>query len=194
MATNRPAKTRAAVFYGNNFQKVCKALKLSATVLDKENVASKGTCTKLNRGFRGRPIEEATKDNIIDFLLLHAGRNPELAERLDARGLVVEECILPATFRLTDSACAMLAGADLKAVNAIQSDRVTFHQINRLARGEYGVKKHVVAAARQIAELASFPGSLDELFEDGSDDPHRCYPSIYLNNVAPEVQLLLIRG
>lgn len=174
------------------FARVCAALRISATHLDKHEVASKGTCTKLNRDFKGHPIEEQKRDQIVEYLLDFAEKHPERAKRVEKRELVIEECILPAIFRLTDAACAMLAGHALNNGGVLRDDKITYHQANLLAKGHYGVRKHVEAAARQLVKLTGYAGELGDLIEE-EDDSNKCYPCIYRVNRDRGVQLTLIK-
>lgn len=189
----KQAKTRAAVYYGNKFNTVCRTLGITASALDAEGVASKTTCSKLNRDFKGFPVEEITRNRIIDRLIEQGDRMPVRRERLQQKGISIDDCLLPATYRLTDAACALASRLTLNHGGVFRRDGITFHQVMRLSKGDFAVLKHVEALARQIANADLYSGPIEELVDDQSEDHNLCYPVIYRSG-RQEVQLTLLRN
>ena len=192
--------TRAAVFYGDRFSDACSAFRVTGAELDKAGVVSTGTITKLNRRYRGSPVEAATRDRIIDHF--RKTLNQEIRERLAARGIDLENILLPATFRLTERACLLYErlGMPYRIAGVLRADLLYDQGIHIMMRGGFGVYKHVIAVAEHIYAsgredpAAQWITSAVDLVED-VPDPNACHPSIYrIEHVHREAQLTLLPG
>ncbi len=191
MDGNKKAKTRYAVYYGYHFSRICSTLQIRYSELDKNKIAASNTCTKLHKGFRGDPVEAFTRNKIVGYLQSVADGHPERATQLVSAGFDIEEALLPATYRLTDAACALLTNHTLTATSPFRKDGITRHQVNLLSKGQFAVEKHVLSAARQVIELTDFNGELEDLIQE-SDDTNMCHPCIYRVNKKPVALLSLM--
>lgn len=191
--------TRAAVFYGDRFSDACIAFRISGADLDAARVISTGTTTKLNRRYRGAPVENATRDRIVDFF--RTKLSPEIQERLNAKGLDLEQILLPATFRLTDQACVLYGriGKAYRPGGLLKADQIYDQSVQLMMRGAYGVRKHVILVADYILENSR--PFLDQGIAHSTDlieempDHNACHPSIYRTEPRQrEAQLTLLPG
>jgi hypothetical protein len=192
--------TRAAVFYGDRFSEACSVFRISGAVLDAANVVSTGTTTKLNRRYRGAPIENATRDRIVDYF--RKALNPEIQERLRAKGIDLEQILLPATFRLSDHGCVLYTRLDrpYRITGILKADYVSDTNVRLILRGGYGVRKHIISVAEHIfqygGDLVSAGGisAPDDLVEEMTDY-NACHPSIYrIEGRSRDTQWTLLSG
>jgi hypothetical protein len=192
--------TRAAVFYGDRFSEVCVAFRVTGAALDTANVISTGTTTKLNRRYRGEPVESATRDKIVDYF--RNKLNSEIQERLHARSIDLDNVLLPATFRLSDQACLLYEhlANPYRPTRALKADHIHDVHVRSILRGEYGVQKHILSVAEHIFEnsreqlVAVGLSTVADLIEEMTDH-NACFPSIYSGDRwEREVQLTLLPG
>lgn len=173
--------TRAAVYYGDRFNDACRILRVSSTMLRDAEVISTGTTTKLRRRYKGEPVEEATRDRIVEFFLDRA--DPAALDKLAAKNIDIEtNVLLPANWRLTEHACGLAKGLPSYVRDAAMKwDHIEDHQIRLMLRGGHAVHKHVHSIARHILSAAARAGLDTRRIEpenllDQSDDNNTVQP------------------
>jgi hypothetical protein len=154
------------------------------TVLTAAHVISAATYTKLRRRYRGQPVEQATRDKLVEYFA--SRRNAAIDARLAAMNVDVETALLPATFRLTKQArdCAKDVPSFKRDIT-MKRDHIDDRQVARILRGAYAVHKHLHPIACHILRACQdleidLPGcdSADDLIEE-SDDHNICFPLAY---------------
>ncbi len=178
--------TRGAIYFGDRLSDACTVLSVNGTMLRDAEVISTGTFTKLRRRYRGLPVEEATRNKIIEFL---KDRTDDRARvRFAAIKLDLENDVLvPAWCQLTDQ--ARIAANNVRPfvrTKVMRADHIDHAHIAALLRGGYAVRKHVFPIAQHIFENCQaaeiqLPGcnSSDDLINDEAFDHNICCPSIY---------------
>lgn len=178
--------TRGAIYFGDRLNEACSVLGVNGTMLRDAAVISTGTFTKLRRRYRGSPVEEATRNKIIEFL------NDRTDERARARFAVIKldlenDVLVPAWCQLTDQArIAASTAAPFVRNQIMKVDHIDRAHITALLRGGFAVRKHVLPVAKHIfancsANRIQLPDcdSADDLISEEDFDHNLCFPLIY---------------
>jgi hypothetical protein len=191
-------KTRAAVFYADRLGDACRILCVNGTILRDAKIVSTGTYTKLRRRFKGAPVEEATKDRLLEYFW---DRMDDRARaRFAASFLDLDQILLPATWCLSDVACHYSGRVPpFRRSRMMKSDHVDTLQIDRMLRGHFAVRKHLYPVAQHIFNSCKEAGfdlrglqSPDELLEEHWDH-NSCFPVIYNQHRRIQSPLLDLR-
>lgn len=183
--------TRAAVYYGDRFNDACRILGVSSSILRDAKIISTGTTTKLRRRYKGDPVEEATRDRIVEFLLDRS--DPVACDKLAAKGIDVEaNVLLPANWRLTDHACELARRLPTYVRDgAMRWDHIEEHQVDLMLEGGHAVHKHVYSIASHILSAATRAGQDTqkigpENLLDQSDDNNTVRPVYRVKRSRPK--------
>ncbi|MDO8421425.1 MAG: hypothetical protein Q7S99_04625 [Parvibaculum sp.] len=204
------AKTRSAVYFGDRFRQIADALGVGVVNFTTSQIISSATFSKLRRRYNGMPVEQATRDKIVEFLLKENANQKNRREEISQQD--IQNCLLPATWRLNEQgrlAIGQLERISVKSPDFVR-DRISRKNLAILFAGGFAVYKHIEPVAKYLAskapEIRGLPedAKADDLIEDWSDDHNLCYPAIYENGrrgkniqlslLGESPQLMLLKG
>lgn len=177
-------KPRLGLFYGDCFSQVCRLAQLPNKSIAASGIISAATLSKLRHRYRGDPIERATAERLLSYL--EDNITGEKRELIEKRGHSIQECLLPANFRLSQDARVALGGMPpIHVSKKLREDCFYDNHVRLLRNGAHGVKRHVVAIAKMILDHhveqnrpIRHASDVEDLIELETID-EACYPACY---------------